>query len=337
MVDPTPRQLEWENNPDDCPRISDRDGCFQEGLGSILSRRVHRRVLVGGREDASHKCPRTDSGDIWNSGFLQEQRSSIGSVEDNVSVMSYVNRMGETKSSILLQLAKNLWQWCIHKGIHLTAQHIPGKLNFTADFMSRHLRDRSDWILDAEIFEMINDRLGPMEVDLFATRFSTRLPRFYSWRPDPMSEETDAFLQDWSACLGYAHPPWCLLSRVLSKVQAQSATLVVIAPFWKTQAWFSQLVEMLVDFPVLLPHEPTIVEPSPNCDCPLAKRIPQLVVCKVSGCVSRQKEFQTRLSTSSWPRGEVRQTLTMTQHGGSGKHGAPTKVSIPLLQISRQS
>ena len=35
--------------------------------------------------------------------------------------------------------------------------------------------------------------LGPLEVDLFASRLTTQLPRFYSWRPDPQSEAVDAF------------------------------------------------------------------------------------------------------------------------------------------------
>ena len=64
---------------------------------------------------------------------------------------------------------------------------------------------------------MINSILGPLEIDQFATRFSTRLPRFVSWRPDPMAETTDAFLQDWSTFTGYAHTPWGLISRVLFK------------------------------------------------------------------------------------------------------------------------
>ena len=29
MVDSTPRQREWVNNPDDDPRVGDRDGCIQ--------------------------------------------------------------------------------------------------------------------------------------------------------------------------------------------------------------------------------------------------------------------------------------------------------------------
>lgn len=36
--------------------------------------------------------------------------------------------------------------------------------------------------------------MGPLEVDLFASHLSRQLPRFYSWRPDPEAEATDAGL-----------------------------------------------------------------------------------------------------------------------------------------------
>ena len=82
-------------------------------------------------------------------------------------------------------------------------------------------------MLDMELFSMIRESLGPLQVDLFATRFSTRLPRFFSWRPDPEAEATDAFLQDWSGIMGYAIPPWCLIARVLCKAQSQGVSLVI--------------------------------------------------------------------------------------------------------------
>ena len=42
-------------------------------------------------------------------------------------------------------------------------------------FLSRHLRDRTDWMLNGKIFKAINQYWGPLEVDLFATRFSAQL------------------------------------------------------------------------------------------------------------------------------------------------------------------
>ena len=92
---------------------------------------------------------------------------------DNTTVVSHINRMGGMKSPLLVHLVKELWQWCLQRGIQLRAEHLPGKKNLMADFLSRHLRDRSDWILNREMFSMINQRLGPLDLDLFATRFST--------------------------------------------------------------------------------------------------------------------------------------------------------------------
>ena len=66
-------------------------------------------------------------------------------------------------------------------------------------------------MLNQEVYSSINQLSGSLEVDLFATRLSAQLPRFYSWKPEPLAEGVDAFLQDWLTVRGYAHPPWCLI------------------------------------------------------------------------------------------------------------------------------
>lgn len=54
------------------------------------------------------------------------------------------------------------------------------------------------------------------------TYLTHQLPQYFSWKPDPLAEATDAFLQDWSALKGYANPPCCLIGRVLHQIQVQS-------------------------------------------------------------------------------------------------------------------
>ena len=46
-------------------------------------------------------------------------------------------------------------------------------------------------------------------VNLFASRLTTQLQRFFSWRPDPEAEALDAFSQDWTQLQGktYSNPP----------------------------------------------------------------------------------------------------------------------------------
>ena len=129
---------------------------------------------------------------------------------DNTTAIAYINKMGGP-SPILASLVFDIWQWCLQRQIHLSAQHIPGAHNIAADQESRVDRDSSDWKLDPDVFAQINLVWGPFEVDFFAAQLTNQLPRFVSWRPDPEAEATDAFTQDWSLVKGYAFPPPPLL------------------------------------------------------------------------------------------------------------------------------
>ena len=105
--------------------------------------------------------------------------------------------------------------------ITITARHLPGLQNIRVDFMSRHLSDRTDSMLNPHLFNVLNQQWEPFDIDQFATRLTRQLPEFYSWKPDPESTAVDALVQDWRHMNWYAHPPRCLIGRVLQKVLAQ--------------------------------------------------------------------------------------------------------------------
>ena len=67
---------------------------------------------------------------------------------DNTTAVAYINNLGGTVSRELLNLAKDLWMWCLERNIHITAQHLPGVMNHIADAESRTMRDRLDWKLN---------------------------------------------------------------------------------------------------------------------------------------------------------------------------------------------
>ena len=212
--------------------------------------------------------------------FLKAREGvSVLILSDNMSVVAHINKMGGTRSQRLVEVTKRMFAWCLQRQIKLQAQHLPGKVNITADFLSRHLRDRTDWVLNANLFRAINLTWGPLQVDLFATLFSAQLKRFFSWRADGEAEATDALSQNWSTTWGFAHPPWCLIARVLMKVQREEATVILVAPLWRTQSWFPSLLNVLVDLPILLPDILYLIIPSLNCDCPVLETQPQLVAC----------------------------------------------------------
>ena len=96
-------------------------------------------------------------------------------------------------------------------------------------------------------------------MDLFALRLTSQLPVFYSWRPDPLAKATDALVQDRSMIKGYANSPWVLVGQVLlAQVRAQRAQIVMVAPVWKAQPWYADLLHIIVDHlpAVNLPHTP---------------------------------------------------------------------------------
>ncbi len=65
-----------------------------------------------------------------------------------------------------------------------------------------------DWMLHPLVFKELNRRFGPMQVDLFASRLTSQLAHFVSWRPDPDAMATDTFSIDWTQFqLAYANPP----------------------------------------------------------------------------------------------------------------------------------
>jgi len=109
---------------------------------------------------------------------------------DNQTAVVYINNMGGTVSPLLTDLAKALWVWALSKDIVLTAEYIPGTVNIVADAESRSMTDRTDWKLHTKVFQQIDKKWGPLEMDLFATRLTTQLPYFFSWRPDPLAEAT---------------------------------------------------------------------------------------------------------------------------------------------------
>ena len=114
----------------------------------------------------------------------------------NQTAVAYINHLGGTVSLQFVQLAKTLWLWTLQRDITLLAQHIPGVTNQVADEESKTTKDRLDWKLSLKVFQKINAIWGPLEVNLFSSRLSSQLPRFFSWRPDSQAEATDAFLSE---------------------------------------------------------------------------------------------------------------------------------------------
>jgi hypothetical protein len=117
---------------------------------------------------------------------------------DNRTAITYILKMGGTWSTVLLQIAQDLWEYALSNKITLTAEYLPGVLNNQTDWESRHFHDSSDWKLNPSVFKTMNQQWGPLEVDLFASHMNCQLERYVSWFPDPFAMATDAFQMLWT-------------------------------------------------------------------------------------------------------------------------------------------
>jgi len=293
--------------------------CIHLGLGRVLNGQTH----TGGTwsaEEAAHHINYLELLAAFLAFGKNWQNTTALLRMDNVTAVSYINQKGGTVSKALSQLAITIWTWCIERDITLQAEHLPGHLNSQANEESRTVRDRCDWMLNQSVFQRINAAMGPLEVDFFALGLTRQLPHFYSWRPDPEAEATDAFMQNWTLVWGFANPPWCLINHCLTKVRKQSAQIVLVTPLWKTQPWFLLVLE-LEDYSRRIPQQPDLVSMPVGQEFLMQQGVPKLIAWPISGNHVHHEEFLRRVQISCLHHGGTKPTPTMAPHSLSGLAG----------------
>ena len=273
-----PGSLERESSCFGCTRSNNRDRCLATGLGGILQRGVHRGSVVSGRVSFAHKLPRAPCWGLCLQDLCEGQNSNEGLPINGQHNCSPLHKQdGRHQIPCPGQYGSR------SLGVVLTSQHPPrsavltGSSKYSGRPEIQSILDQHDWKLEPLIFAELNQAWVPLQIDLFATRLSTQLPRFFSWRPDPLSEAVDAFSQDWGIVRGYAFPPFALVGRCLRKLLDENVPhLVLVAPVWQSQPWYPLLLELYVapPPPILFPRYQSLStrqgEAHPLVNLPLA-------------------------------------------------------------------
>ena len=197
-------------------------------------------------------------------GLLQFQSSLRGRTVavfcGNTTAVAYLRKEGGTRSPLLNALAQAILRWSESLSIRLAPQFLPGSNNVLADALSRpHQLPHSEWSLNMTVYRSLC-RLWPVQIDLFATSENRRCSIYFSPFRDPLSAGTDAFLQSWDGLQAYAFPPVAIIPRVLAKLRASRGTeLTLVAPHWAQRPWFSDLLQLSLAPPVILPAHPDLL------------------------------------------------------------------------------
>ena len=101
-------------------------------------------------------------------------------------MMACVNKMGTSHSKHCNMIIKQISDFCIEKGVWLSAAHVPGRENVDADLESRKINYDTEWKLNTELLQQALQILDVNpDLDLFVSRINTQLSSYVSFKPDP--------------------------------------------------------------------------------------------------------------------------------------------------------
>ena len=166
---------------------------------------------------------------------------------DNTAVVSYINRQGGLRSNTLYRLAKRLLTWAQRNLRSLRAVHVPGVHNLGPDRLSRNNVPTGEWSLHPQAVQLLWQRFGRAEVDLFASPENAHCPVFFSKNDSALSHM-------WPHCPLYAFPPVSLLPQVLERVREVKCPVLLVAPFWPSHAWSPALMQLADSAPWPIPR-----------------------------------------------------------------------------------
>ena len=72
-----------------------------------------------------------------------------------------------------------IWEFCIKRGVYISAAHIPRKENIIADLASREFQDSHEWMLSLEVFKYLMELFQVPDVEMFSSRLNKQLPNMH--------------------------------------------------------------------------------------------------------------------------------------------------------------
>ena len=118
----------------------------------------------------------------------------------------------------------------------------------------------------------------------------------------PFGHSNRFVFNDWEKIKGYAFPPFAQIGRCLRQVLSQKVEqLVLVAPVWPAQSWYTVPLQLAVDQPLLFPIIPELLMKD-NQTHPLTNL--QLAGWLLSTSDTKQQVFRRKLEIFCWQHGE---------------------------------
>jgi hypothetical protein len=190
---------------------------------------------------------------------------------DNTAALAHIRKEGGLKGRALLEGAERILLLAHQHQLCLLPAFIPSEENVQADAASR-FQSVPDWHLAPTVFLQISSLWGPPQIDLFASRQSMQMLRFFSWRAADAPEAIDALSLRWDFALAFLFPANPLLKRVIRKLELSRGMFLLVTPYWEAQTWFASLQALQVEDVRGLPFSGDLIidlttgKPPPNLE-----------------------------------------------------------------------
>lgn len=125
-----------------------------------------------------------------------------------------------------------------------------------ADLSCTHSVLPTDWTLAHSVLQPVWQTWKKPFLDLFSTKYSSRLPVYVSLVPDEQTWAVDALSLLWVGLEAFSFPPFALIPQVLQKARLKRPRLFLVAPLWPWMHWFTQLQDLAHASPLPLSISP---------------------------------------------------------------------------------
>ena len=230
VVASPPECLEWPCDFEPFPTTLHRNGCFEDELGCCMPVDNNGGLWSQMEKKLHINCLELIAGTFAVKSFKKGRLCAHVRLRmDNTSAVAYVNKLGGTHSLILSNLAVTLWEWALSRGMILSAEHLPGSLNITADWEIPSCQGHKQLAIVPSYVSLANADTRSLRDGSICRQVE---------HPTSSALASDTLQQDWSTKRNYAFPPFCLIMRSLAKLREKGGELIMITPVWPTQVWY---------------------------------------------------------------------------------------------------
>lgn len=165
------------NNKEVFPSLSlesDNERCqsFRLGMGVPVPQGPGNMIICGIK--APHQHPGAHSSLNASAALNPSSARTLNQCAVNAMAVAYINHKGGIRSHAALKEASQIITWMETNGPAISEDHIPGVENWKADYLSHHCLDQKEWGLHPDIFILICQKWGTLDVDILASVLSLR-------------------------------------------------------------------------------------------------------------------------------------------------------------------